>query len=397
MAISFLAAVAVETATCNELSSPMRYSNGRRTCSMSVTLACNCGGSGWINPRSTANSRQPAGSCALTNSQSSSVAMAPSLSGRYIGPIYPVSSCLAPMPPSPPLPRGRGGSRRRSGARTHVRLRRALARRVRDEGVQLCGRGGDAGKADLRELDARRDERGERLGLAPDPQHELARVRDDAASDREEREEHPLGTRGLQRGRQRQPLRRRQDVVGQETQPVPRRVRAEASAGWNGRRQIVLRHVVHMLDRACLLPVPPDELGGRELAAVADNSEVLGVVASAEEVPLLLADAQRHVAERLGILRPVPGGKLDVGAHHRLRRPVVAERPRLLRQTFAYATQRLAHVGADREADRRSPAILALWVREPPEDLGLVARAVGAKVERGDARGQRREAPLDER
>ena len=32
-------------------------------------------------------------------------------------------------------------------------------------------------------LDARRDERGERLGLAPDAQHQLARVRDDAAGD----------------------------------------------------------------------------------------------------------------------------------------------------------------------------------------------------------------------
>jgi len=121
-------------------------------------------------------------------------------------------------------------------------------------------------------------------------------VRDDAAGDREEREAHPLGARGLHRGRQRQPLHRRQDVVGQQTQPVPRRVRAEASAGRNGRRQIVLRHVVHVLDRARLLPVPADELGGRELASVADDGEVLRVVATAEQVPLLLADAQRHLA-----------------------------------------------------------------------------------------------------
>src|ERR1700678_760673 len=96
------------------------------------------------------------------------------------------------------------------------------------------------------------------------------------------------------------------------------------------------------------------------------------------------------LAKRLGILRPVPWSKLDVSAHHRLRRPVVAERPRLIGHGFAYATQRLGHVGADREADRRSRAILALRVGEPLEDLGLVAGAVGAEIERGDARGQRR-------
>ena len=76
-----------------------------------------------------------------------------------------------------------------------------------------------------------RDEPGERLGFAPDAQHELACVRDDPTRDREEREAHPLRPRRLHRGWQRQPLHRRQHVVRQQAQAVPRGIGAEAPAG----------------------------------------------------------------------------------------------------------------------------------------------------------------------
>ena len=55
LAIDILAMAVVEVADWSEVSAAIRCSNGRRTWSMCLTFAFNCGGCGRINPRSTAS------------------------------------------------------------------------------------------------------------------------------------------------------------------------------------------------------------------------------------------------------------------------------------------------------------------------------------------------------
>ena len=95
----------------------------------------------------------------------------------------------------------------------------------------------------------------------------------------------------------------------------PRGVGAEPTGGELASAELVLHDVVHVLDRARLLPVPAQQCGGVDVATVAHDSQVLcGDLAI--ELELLGDELHGNVAQRLRVLGPVARGKLHVDGEH---------------------------------------------------------------------------------
>ena len=118
-------------------------------------------------------------------------------------------------------------------------------------------------------------------------------------------------------------------VVGEPREAEPRGVGAESPAG-RCAAELVLEHVVHVLDRAGLLPVPGEQVSGLHVAAVAHDSEVFEADLTVE-IELLSEDFHGHVTERLGVFRPIAGRELDVGREDRFVRSLFDELPGVIR------------------------------------------------------------------
>lgn len=221
-------------------------------------------------------------------------------------------------------------------------------------------------------------------GRGPEPGSELARMGVDLCRHGEHLEAQPFGARVHEPRGQGLALEHGEDVVGQQVHPVPGRIGAELPARGEARAQVVLRHIVDLLDRARLRPVPADQPGGGDLPAVADHGQVLRLAAVGEEPALPAAEAQGHIAQGRGILGPVPGHEHDFAPVDGLREPLLQPGPLHLRRGADLA-QLARHVGGDGEAHRRPDQVLQQGL--------VVAGAVPPEEAFGHAGRQRVEAP----
>src|SRR5579883_2175091 len=100
------------------------------------------------------------------------------------------------------------------------------------------------------------------------------------------------------------PLQRREYVVGDERQPQPRRIGAEARARHHTSSQVVLHYIVQRFNRTGLLAMPFQQFLGLPLPLVARHREVSRFAAVGGQPTLPFADADGGVAQWSGAFGP---------------------------------------------------------------------------------------------
>jgi len=115
----------------------------------------------------------------------------------------------------------------------------------------------------------------------------------------EDEKAQPLGPRCQQLRRQRQPFERREHVEGEHRQPQPGSIGAEIFARHDAAGQLVLDHLMRGFDRSGLLAMLLKQFLPRPLPQVAGHREMLHRAAVGEQLALLFADADGHIAQRL--------------------------------------------------------------------------------------------------
>jgi len=117
-----------------------------------------------------------------------------------------------------------------------------------------------------------------------------------------------LGPGSQQLWRQRQPLERRQHVVGQHAQSQPGGIGSQAAARHDPTCQFILDHIVEGFNRAGFLPMPLQQSLRRPLPNVADYGEVFHHTAIGKQRLLFLANTNGYIAQRLAIGWPASSG-----------------------------------------------------------------------------------------
>lgn len=111
----------------------------------------------------------------------------------------------------------------------------------------------------------------------------------------------PFGPRGQQVRREGQTLEGGQYIVGEQHQAQPGGIRAEAPTRQDAPGQLVLDHIMHMFNRAGLLPMPLEQPCPVPLPQVGEDRKMLDGCAIGEVLALAGAHADREGAQRLGV------------------------------------------------------------------------------------------------
>lgn len=138
----------------------------------------------------------------------------------------------------------------------------------------------------------------------------------------------------------------------------------------SARSQLVLEHVMGVLDRAGLLPVPLEE-GQAVARPVRDDGEVLDRPALGEELALALGDPEGQLPAHAGAGLPVVAVLRYIGHLGPLASGLgvlLLELPGGGRQALDLGLELLGHIGAD--------GILDFLILAPAEDVRLVQRDV---------------------